>query len=213
MDVTQGASTVNTPKVALVDLGTDSRAAVQLACDMSETGPLFGQMIVGETGQAARAQEPTIDLLTGVVINTMFDQLYEVMPSSPLSSANANRLFAKRQLFIRQGGTGACDDPKGLVYKAAPLTGIWATAPYLHNGSVPTLADLLKPASARPNAFSMNVGLYDESNVGIDVSAYAGPVFDTGLWGNRNSGHEGVAYGTELSDSDKQDLLEFLKSL
>jgi hypothetical protein len=59
----------------------------------------------------------------------------------------------------------------------------------------------------------MNVGLYDESNVGIDVNAKSGLVFDTSLWGNHNSGHEGVAYGTGPSDSDKQDLLEYLKTL
>ena len=210
-DVPQGAKIVETPRIALADLGTDSRAAVQLACDMSETGPLLGQLVVGLTAKPAGVKESSIDLLTGVVLHTMLvDQLYEW---SPLTSPNAKGPFAKPQLFVRQGAAGDCENLKELKYKGAPLTGIWATAPYLHNGSVPTLVDLLKPASARPKTFSMNVGLYDESNVGIDVNGKTGPMLDTSLWGNRNSGHEGVAYGTELSDSDKQDLLEYLKSL
>jgi hypothetical protein len=210
MDVTQGTPPPYiTPLIALVDLGTDSRAAVQLSCDRSETGPLQGQTILTDQGlPIVKAQEFSLVLLSGIVFNTLLDHS-DQLPS--LSSADVKRL--SRPLFVKQGGLGDCDDPKQLKYKAAPLTGIWATAPYLHNGSVPTLADLLKPASARPKSFSMNVGLYDESNVGIDVNAKSRPVFDTSLWGNRNSGHEGVRYGTELSDSDKQDLLEYLKTL
>ena len=57
------------------------------------------------------------------------------------------------------------------------------------------------------------LGFTTRNNVGIDVNAKSGQVFDTSLWGNHNSGHEGIAFGTGLSDSDKQDLLEYLKTL
>lgn len=94
-------------------------------------------------------------------------------------------------------------------YKARPLNGVWATAPYLHNGSVPTLAELLKPAANRSPTFHVGSRVFDPIHVGF-VNDTTQPKFDTTLTGNKNSGHE---YGTELSDEDRQALLEYLKSL
>jgi len=79
--------------------------------------------------------------------------------------------------------------------RVAPLRALFATAPYLHNGSVPTLRALLEPASHRPLSFPLGG---------------AGFVFDTRLPGNRNVGHE---FGTGLSPGEKEDLVAFLRSL
>ena len=79
--------------------------------------------------------------------------------------------------------------------RAAPLVAVFATAPYLHNGSVPTLRALLDPAPRRPVTFPLGA---------------AGFVMDTRLSGNRNTGHE---FGTALSDKEKNDLIAFLKTL
>lgn len=97
-------------------------------------------------------------------------------------------------------------------YANAPLDGLWLRAPYLHNGSVPTLWDLLQPASQRPNVFWRGNDLYDPKHLGF-VSSEAPGLFryDTTIPGNSNAGHEGKAYGTELSDADKWALLEYLK--
>ncbi len=96
-------------------------------------------------------------------------------------------------------------------YKARPLNGIWATAPYLHNGSVPNLVELLKPAEKRVKKFRIGSQEFDPINVGFTEDRTK-PVFDTTARGisNSNSGHE---FGTELSDSERRDLLEYLKSL
>ncbi len=94
-------------------------------------------------------------------------------------------------------------------YKARPLNGVWATAPYLHNGSVPTLADLLKPADQRPKTFHVGSTEFDAVNVGY-VSDPKYPLYDTTVPGNKNIGHQ---YGAELNDQQRADLLEFLKSL
>ncbi|WNG39238.1 hypothetical protein F0U61_40395 [Archangium violaceum] len=97
-------------------------------------------------------------------------------------------------------------------YVSRPLEGIWATAPYLHNGSVPTLWDLLQPASARPARFPMGQREYDPGKVGY-VTESSDPslfTFDVSMPGNSNAGHE---YGTGLSEEEKRDLLEYLKSL
>ena len=110
-------------------------------------------------------------------------------------------------------------------YVAAFLDGIWLRAPYLHNGSVPTLRDLLEPAAARPHCFLRGSTLIDPLRVGFASAttdaacAATGPAagehlfaFDTRLPGNGNGGHEGEAYGTALPAADKDALVEYLKT-
>jgi hypothetical protein len=79
--------------------------------------------------------------------------------------------------------------------RTAPLLAVSATAPYLHNGSVPTLRALLEPPGRRPTTFPLGA---------------AGFVFDTRLPGNRNTGHD---FGTKLKPSEKDDLVAFLQTL
>jgi hypothetical protein len=97
------------------------------------------------------------------------------------------------------------------MYIARPLVAIWASAPYLHNNSVPTLHDLLLPAAQRPSVFFTGHAEYDPANVGLRVTDDGARRFrfDTSLSGNRNTGHE---YGTALADGDRRDLLEYLKT-
>jgi len=109
---------------------------------------------------------------------------------------------------------------KGLVeqpldgYDLPFLDGIWLRAPYLHNGSVPTLRDLLKPAAERPKLFWRGYDVYDRINVGFVTTGpgaqRVGTLFDVSAKGNGNQGHE---YGTRLSSSDKDALIEYLKTL
>ena len=100
-------------------------------------------------------------------------------------------------------------------YANHALEGIWVRAPYLHNGSVPTLDDLLKPPEQRPVTFYAGDDVYDQAHVGfVSSEASSGDrkflLFDTRLKGNSNTGH---VYGTTLSDQDRRALLEYLKSL
>jgi hypothetical protein len=94
-------------------------------------------------------------------------------------------------------------------YKARPLNGIWATAPYLHNGSVPSLAELLKRPAERVKSFHVGSQEYDPVKVGFKDDPNQ-PVFDTTADGNSNAGHD---YGGQLNDTERKDLLEYLKSL
>jgi len=109
-----------------------------------------------------------------------------------------------------------------LSYKARPLNGIWATAPYLHNGSVPTLYDLLLPQSERPKTFLVGSRIFDRVNVGFKSDNYTVEPFDTTQKGNLNIGHEYAAGITALPNGEKlpplnikqrYDLIEYLKSL
>ena len=113
-------------------------------------------------------------------------------------------------------------------YQAPPLDGIWATAPYLHNGSVPTLHALLQSAS-RPARFtrppSTDFAHYDTAHVGwkfSEVSAdelastarrslfQAKFIVDTARFGMKNGGH---TFGDDLSEAERMELIEYLKTL
>jgi hypothetical protein len=100
-------------------------------------------------------------------------------------------------------------------YLANELNGLWLRGPYLHNGSVPTLRDLLAAPSDRPKNFYRGYDLLDPVGGGFASQAGTaaerfGTLYDTTVPGNGNAGH---VYGTDLSDQDKQRLLAFLKTL
>ncbi|MET0284389.1 MAG: di-heme-cytochrome C peroxidase [Polyangiales bacterium] len=105
------------------------------------------------------------------------------------------------------------------TYKARPLNGIWATAPYLHNGSVRTLAQLLKPGPQREASFCVGSIAFSPADVGManDCGVPNAYVFDTSKPGNSRLGHE---YGTPsdtrfpvLTEAGKAALLEYMKTL
>jgi hypothetical protein len=115
---------------------------------------------------------------------------------------NANQILEKKTVNINS-----------LTYKARPLDGIWATAPYLHNGSVPNLYQLLLPANDRVKRFYVGTRDFDQVNVGFSTEKKDGAFeFDTSLPGNSNAGHD--TYGTStLTDVQRRQLVEYLKTL
>ncbi|MBL6651906.1 MAG: hypothetical protein ISP49_09960 [Reyranella sp.] len=97
-------------------------------------------------------------------------------------------------------------------YAARPLYGIWAAAPYLHNGSIPTLYDLLLPPEQRPKTFALGSRDYDPAKLGFAVVTACGQqdcVVDTSRAGDGNGGH---LWGTDLGEPDRRALLEYLKT-
>lgn len=123
----------------------------------------------------------------------------------------------------------------GRGYQAKSLAGVWATAPYLHNGSVPSIYEMLLPTAKRSDKFLMGKTEYDFKNLGFIKSSgkftenksnkdeyeftkkvckdSPAECFDTNLYGNSNRGHEPAMYGGELTKEQKYDLIEFLKVL
>ena len=98
-------------------------------------------------------------------------------------------------------------------YANMPLDGLWLRAPYLHNGSIPNLRALLFPET-RPAEFYRAYDVYDWVNVGFVSNGpdaqREGVRFDTKAKGNSNAGH---LYGQELPADQREDLLEYLKTL
>jgi hypothetical protein len=99
-------------------------------------------------------------------------------------------------------------------YVAVPLDAIWTRGPYLHNGSVPTLRDLLEPPASRPRVFHRGYDLFDPQNVGYvsrgEQAERLGFRYDVSEAGNGNQGH---LYGTTLPARDKDALIEYMKTL
>ena len=109
-------------------------------------------------------------------------------------------------------------------YKAGPRDGVWATGPFLHNGSVPTIYALLTPAAERPTSFYVTRE-FDPVNLGINTAVGTSKdyLFDTTLVGNANAGHSfeksyaqtkgnGVI-GPELTTDERYAIIEYLKSI
>jgi hypothetical protein len=93
-------------------------------------------------------------------------------------------------------------------YWAPTLSGVWARSPFLHNGSVRTMQELLTAPEQRAKTFHRGSRMYDEEALGYtNEGAY---VLDTSTSGNANTGHD---YGTKLARDEKRDLIEYLKTL
>jgi mono/diheme cytochrome c family protein len=136
---------------------------------------------------------------------------------------------AYNQSWFAKERTGwLADDYTGVVnpgYQAPPLDGIWATAPYLHNGSVPTVYQLLNSAT-RPRLFTRSyrtdADAYDPVRLGWKVQELSQPpdeklpaierrkVYDTAQPGRSNGGH---TYGDHLTDEERMAVIEYLKTL
>ena len=128
---------------------------------------------------------------------------------------------------------------KTFGYANLPLDGVWLRAPYLHNGSVPTLRDLLNPTAERPPVFYRGYDVFDQTKIGFvsDANRFTNDCkskddsenpkiyfkFDTQMKpngstprerneGNSNAGHEGREYGTMLSAQEKDAIVEYLKT-
>ena len=132
-------------------------------------------------------------------------------------------------------GFGMLDLPQVVPgYKARPHEGVWATPPFLHNGSVPNLYELLSPVSERSKRFFVGRREFDPVKVGYVTEPVArstsGFWYDTSIAGNRNTGHEfrqgyvpfdeskpasaqyqGGAIGPALTHEERMDLIEYLK--
>jgi len=175
-------------------------------------------------GAPTPANAPVRSLLTtavkGVLINKKLEvvkvaaeNFFGVTPlpkGGPQAALVPGETAKDRRLALCQRNAA---DPL-MAYKARPLEGIWATAPYLHNGSVPTLYDLLLPVEQRPATFLVGTRVYDPKKAGYETAASAAGnsfTFDTSLSGNSNKGH---VYGVGgLTEAQRLQLLEYLKTL
>lgn len=186
------------------DVGTDPGQFEDLR-PYAVTGQLAPNLPAPFTGK---------DILpTGILyIILQSEILAKALPELKLTDAEAADLHGYRDFPLPSAPIG--------VLKAAPRDGVWATPPYLHNGSVPNLYEILLPAAQRSKKFFLGRE-YDPVKVGLDTSGKSGSfLLDTTLHGNSNAGHSfedaprgnGVV-GPLLSDEQRWALIEYLKSI
>ena len=187
-------------------VGTDDRSARNIVEARVPTGVLRGA--ISPEGARYGDQASPLELLVDLVSRSLSAQPVPTLKAIASAKLHGQKKTAKQGNHPQRTDASPLADV--MAYKARPLNGIWATAPYLHNGSVPTLHDLLLPAGERPRTFAVGRMEYDPRKVGY-VSDGQGPfVVDTSVPGNSNRGHE---YGAQLSDGDRWALVEYLKTL
>lgn len=236
----------------------EARTDIWLACNTylseAKAGALTGLKVGIITGPAIAAQTKTAVLLKRTILSVIVGERGElvagaindvlrprsgvsalVVPGPPVEylPGVADPLKKARAETCLKGSVGAPIADTGLGYKARPLNGAWATAPYLHNGSVPSLYDLLLPARVevsapagqvmppwaegmRPETFYVGSREFDPKKAGFVYDQPIGVPFrvfdDAGqpILGNYNSGHN---YATNLDEADRWALVEYLKTL
>ncbi|HKP23809.1 MAG TPA: di-heme-cytochrome C peroxidase [Dongiaceae bacterium] len=218
--------------------GTDPWMACNAYTYQAKPGPLKGtpeSILTGAPYGSAAA--PLNKMLATVVTGVIANKKGEVFASAVRSIFGFNRPAAINPSAVRLPPTVADIQPQRsaekqarfnrcfqetsgvLAYKARPLTGIWATPPYLHNGSVPTLYDLLLPPEQRPKSFFVGSREYDLKDLGFVTKPSAENSFQFNVFGddgklidgNWNTGHD---YGNAtILEPERRAILEYLKSL
>jgi hypothetical protein len=225
----------------VMDVKTDPKM-YQNSTRSSDTGILTGALSPNPPGSKLGATAPTSDILATTVVGAMFGDAIPPLPR--LANLNAGVWLAIRKdlaalfsdnekvpSFISLLEPSVRDNVRGHVegrlanmfkvpgepnaYEARVLRGIWATAPYLHNGSVPNLYELLLSPDKRSQSFMVGSRKYDPDRVGYVTteSPYKDGTLVVGAGaqpGNSNAGHD---YSGDLNDDQRKALLEYLKQL
>lgn len=215
----------------------ENQTDVWMACNAyhrtGDVGLLEGQLDGYIEGKVIEPNAKVATMLKSIVMGSLIAQKGSILQNAVATFFGAPPtpevvgLAESRSFAMMSTGTGpvrsfsakqAClEDPFPiLAYKARPLNGVWATGPYLHNGSVPTLYDLLLPADERPESFFVGSTAFDPVKVGFasdegpfefNTRTESGLIFE----GNSNEGHD---YGaSNFTEADRQALVEFMKTL
>jgi len=224
----------------VMDVGTDQKM-FDNAERTSQAGILAGALSPNPPGSTLADPAATNDVLATVVVGALINEAFSFPPRFPNGGVwraireDLQDLYSDKEKapnLISLLDPSVREDLKSHVvsrlaqmfkvpgpphaYESRVLHGIWATAPYLHNGSVPNLWELLTPPEQRKPFFMVGSKKYNAKNVGYvtDESPFKdGKLVVSGFDvqpGNGNSGHE---FGTKLSDDEKWQLIEYLKQL
>lgn len=222
------------------NLGTDPAMALNSVNYTGKSGNFKATYQKTQAGMLVLPEQaPVVQILTsvttGVVGSADPDKVFIRRWADWLYTLGLSFFDNNMQASVKSGDyqpdTTANPYASLLSYKGRPLNGIWATAPYLHNGSVPNLYDLLLPhkradddpnGEYRPEQFYLGSREFDPIKVGFKAEGYDGFLFRTHRLGDLNSGHE---YGTgrgvlpdgqafpSLTASERWELVEYLKTL
>lgn len=207
-------------------VGTDPKTSKNAANRMVDSGILNGSLMPKPPGARLAARANATDVLANSVVGSLLagalsgeDGVNRAILSDLNTIGRGQELDPiKISQFLLENLSGLYRKPSTAgegAYEARVLYGIWATAPYLHNGSVPNLWELLTPPKDRKTTFMVGSRLFDPKNVGYatDQSLFKNGTFVTdpsNMNGNGNGGH---IYGTTLSEDERWAIIEYLKTL
>ncbi len=219
-------------KTPLSEVGTDKLAALNARKHKAATLILDGyrpEILLGQKfGDTTRALNIAIDGVVGLILKDPIKSLEAGLKSEFAHGPGSIKDHVLEHVKARVDLAGGLDlvtstinppneaaELEGLVYKARPLNGIWATAPYMHNGSVPNLWELLQSPGDRVTKFWVGDREFDPVNVGYNTSSGLSEfrVLDSNGHiqpGNSNLGHD---YGEDLTNDQKWALIEYMKTL
>ena len=207
--------------ISLDIIGTDPNMATHAATNKARTLALKGKQKLVFFGGKFGAEAISLDIVANGIVGVILEDPIAVLEGALITEQDVgadltNEESLRRMTKLLEEHFGPKTDP-GISYKARPQNGIWATAPYLHNGSVPNLWELLQQPADRVMTFYVGSREFDPVRVGFSTdqegnSALFRVLDDSGqpISGNSNAGH---TYGTSLIENDKWALIEYMKSL
>ena len=198
-----GAQFVETQMTPLSEIGTDPTMVMNFAARVVSTAHLAPVLPAPFTGAAELPAPALLSILVGLATKNAMDSI-----DPPLSKTQTAAAIGYR---VKMPGLPPYAPKNLLAYRARPLDGVWATAPYLHNGSVRNLYQLLLPGEQRESIFYVGSQRFDAKHVGFESrNSPNTSKIDVSILGNSNLGHE---YGTTLSNQERWELIEYLKTL
>ena len=221
--------------IPLAYIGTDSTSAMNMinsAFDISSVFELVKQQASGSVLKVPTYIDDPKKTPFAVGLKFLGGELrYKQYREWDLNGPDGYTPKPDRQDAVADlNGFGESDDPvPWRAYRPRPLEGVWATAPFLHNGSVPSIYQLLLPAEERDQVFYLGRKEYDPEALGIEVTKFKGAFeFDTSITGNSNLGHEfddglcgdGVigyaieerpGYCRQFTERERRAILEYMK--
>jgi len=219
----------------LAKLGTDMWMACNASFDQAKAGAFAGEKQNLVIGDPLPDPASNVSLVQTAVVGTLLGQkatlvktvlkgllgLNNGLPQPPRVRGFLGLSDHDKRVNQCRGAMIDKTDPHytQLVYKGRPLQGIWATAPYLHNGSVPSLYTLLLPPDKRPKKFCVGSHVFDPKEVGFEYKLPCRNTFEfdvigsdgRSIDGNSNAGHD--YNNAALSDDDRYAIIEYMKTL
>lgn len=219
--------TIKARLIPMSVVGTETKFNDNALARVAQTAHLKGRLTRLKAGRPLEGQEPSATVLRHTVAGAIAGSisLITCKDNIDITSGDALDRWKKVTWKAITSKSAAQDDDspdsqkrvkalvkKLAVYKARPLNGIWSSPPFLHNGSVKSLYDLMLPASER-KSFYLGCNEYDPVHAGLNCGPGEGRfLFDTSINGNTPVGHDFGPRGPNAED-ERLAIIEYLKSL
>ena len=227
-----GKRFIRTHNIRFDEIGTDPQMAINFVTRLAKPGDLAPYIDLDEPATKASLERlqrlfaalglPQPDFREQVPAGTLLSAAVSGVIAKQMQRELANRTPKEKKKIMRNLEGGHTSQPLpngGAGYKAGPLSGVWATAPFGHAGSVPNLYQWLLPEEKRVKSFHVGNRTFDPKHVGFsteptEVSFLLMTETDSGepIPGNSNKGHSGEHH-TDFTDDERWQIIEYIKTL